>query len=103
MPCCSDAAFFTDLARDTVEPLLKMLFRSFGDNQDLFGFSCSTPEEEPKLKTHKDKATRHVGKMPEVSTGLEPRLHGTLPSVRGASTDVSGAPPSGLVTACQPP
>ena len=43
MPCCSDAAFFTDLARDTVEPLLKMLFRSFGDNQDLFGFSCSTP------------------------------------------------------------
>ena len=30
--------------------------------------------------------------VPEVSTGLEQQLHGPLPSVRGASSDVSGAP-----------
>ena len=28
-------------------------------------------------------ASQQVTRMPGVSTGLEPRLHGTLPSVRG--------------------
>jgi len=63
MRCYSDASFCTILARQAVRPWSEMLVRSFGNDQDLFGFIL--------LGAYQDARPEKEGAKPRVKLGVK--------------------------------